>query len=85
MGVGAIGNREAWSEFLMVARAAQSRNPALVAAAAAGRTRPAGAAAQNRFVQPPTAPAVKLQGSSSTEAQPKKYTRVLGTHFDAYA
>lgn len=85
-GIGAVGNQQAWAEFIRAAKSAQMRNPTLsgkpqqaVSAQAPDRTLRARFAAPARFESP--------GNSNSTYAgnRPKTYTRVLGNHFDGYA
>lgn len=85
MSVGAIGNNEAWSEFLKLARGAQVRNPGFSEAAPTARGRETGASRGVHFAQPTAIQGARSADLSSAAAEPKRYTRILGNHFDAYA
>ena len=86
MSVNAVSSQQAWGEFLKVARNAQVRNPGLTGVAPTQRQAETAAVRgplKTKFVQPASFQA--LQGLSSADAEPKRYTRILGNHFDAYA
>jgi hypothetical protein len=86
MSIQPVSNNQSWDEFVRIARAAKNRNPDLTAAQPAAKqiSRQAVSSARPQFSMPASQAVNRLHSSNETSG-PIRYTRILGTRFDAYA